>query len=298
VPEGEHVNRKLWIAALAVPVLSAASLAAALPAGAAGRAAASGPAGSYRTFGSMRAAPSVHLAGTRLPRPARVTNSVVKSSNWSGYASVIKTSVTISEITADFTVPSVNCARSTLGTTGSAYDSTWAGLDGFGDNTVEQEGVDGVCTSTKGPPSYFAWYEMFPNAPVAFTGVSPGDAISVTTDKVGPDWVLTLHDLTTGGGFTTTQPCPSGARCRDASAEVITEDPGSATPFFDLADFALVNHTAIVLHASTGVRRSLVAPTLWNTDEIEMIDGSGKLMAVPSTLYAGQAFNVGWLRGS
>ena len=60
------------------------------------------PAGSYRTFGSMRAALSVHLAGTRLPRPARVTSSVVKSSNWSGYASVIKTSVTISEITADW----------------------------------------------------------------------------------------------------------------------------------------------------------------------------------------------------
>jgi hypothetical protein len=291
------VNRKPWIAALAVPVLSAASVAAALPAGAAG-AAASVPVRSYRTFGSMRAALSVHLAGTRLPRPARVTNSLVRSSNWSGYASVIKTSVTISEITADFTVPRVNCARSTLGTSGNAYDSTWAGLDGFGDNTVEQEGVDGFCTSTTGAPSYFAWYEMFPNAPVAFTGVSPGDAISVTTDKVGPDWVLTLHDLTTGGGFTTTQPCPSGARCRDSSAEVITEDPGFAAPFLDLADFGLVNHTAILLHASTGVRRSLVAPTLWNTDEIEMIDGSGHLMAVPSTLYAGQAFNIGWSRGS
>jgi len=292
------VNRRLWIAALAVPVLSAASPAAALPAGAAGRAAASVPAGSYRTLGSMRPALGVHLAGTRLPRPARVTSSVVKSSNWSGYASVIKTSVTISEITADFTVPSVNCARSTLGTSGRAYDSIWAGLDGFGDNTVEQEGVDGFCTSTRGAPSYFAWYEMFPNAPVAFTGVSPGDAITVTTDKVGRDWVLTLHDLTTGGGFTATQPCPRGARCRDASAEVITEDPGSSTPAFDLADFGLVNHTAILLHASTGVRASLVAPRLWNTDEIEMIDGSGKLMAVPSSLYAGQAFNIGWSRGS
>jgi hypothetical protein len=197
-----------------------------------------------------------------------------------------------------FTVPSVNCAQSALGTSGSAYTSTWAGLDGFSDNTVEQEGVDGFCTSTTGAPSYFAWYEMFPNAPVAFTGVSPGDAISVTTDKVGSNWVLTLHDLTTGGGFTTTQPCPQGAKCRDASAEVITEDPGASIPVFDLADFGLVNHTAVLLHTSTGVRGSLVAPQLWNTEEIEMLDGSGNLMAVPSTLYAGQAFNIGWSRGS
>lgn len=292
------MNRKLWIAALAVPVLSAASLAATLPAGAAGRAPASGPAGGYRTFGSMRAALTVHLTGTRLPRAARVTSSVFHSSNWSGYASVIKTSVTISQITADFTVPSVNCARSTLGTSGTAYDSTWAGLDGFGDNTVEQEGVDAFCTSTLRAPEYFAWYEMFPNAPVAFTGVGPGDAISVTTARNGRNWVLTLRDITTGGGFTTTQPCPRGARCRDASAEVITEDPGSSTPAFDLADFGLVNQTAILLHTSTGARASMVAPQLWNTDEIEMIDGSGNVMAVPGPLYAGQAFNIGWSRGT
>ena len=137
----------------------------------------------------------------------------------------------------------VNCAQSALGTSGSAYTSTSAGLDGFSD-------------------------------------------------------VLTLHDLTTGGGFTTTQPCPQGAKCRDASAEVITEDPGASIPVFDLADFGLVNHTAVLLHTSTGVRGSLVAPQLWNTEEIEMLDGSGNLMAVPSTLYAGQAFNIGWARGS
>jgi Peptidase A4 family len=291
------VNRKLWIAALAVPVLSAASLAAALPAGAVGRPSAGGP-GGYRTFGSMRAALTVHLTGTRLPRAARVTSSVFKSTNWSGYAAVIRTSVTITKITADFTVPSVNCARSTLGTSGTAYDSTWAGLDGFGDNTVEQEGVDAFCTSPLRAPSYFAWYEMFPNAPVAFTGVGPGDAISVTTARNGRNWVLTLHDITAGSGFTTTQPCPRGARCRDASAEVITEDPGSSTPAYDLADFGLVNQTAILLRASTGVSTSLVAPRLWNTSEIEMIDGSHNVMAVPGPLYAGQAFNIGWSRGS
>jgi hypothetical protein len=52
--------------------------------------------------------------------------------------------------------------------------------------------------------------------------------------------------------------------------------------------------------AFTGVSPggSLAAPTLWNTDEIEMVDGSGSLLAVPGTLYAGQAFNIGWSRGS
>jgi hypothetical protein len=287
------MNTKPWLAALTAPLLAAASLAAAPPAGAASMP----PAGRYQTFGSMRAA-GVRLAPTHLPRPMRVANGVTQSSNWSGYAAVIKTPVTISEITADFTIPRVNCAKSTLGISGTAYDAIWAGLDGFNDDTVEQEGVDIFCTSTKSAPSYFAWYEMFPNGPVAFTGVGPGDAISVTTDKSGRDWVLTLRDLTTGGGFTTKQPCPQGSACKDASAEVITEDPGTATPVYDLANFAMVNQTAILLHTSTGGRRSLFAPRLWNTDEIEMTDGSGDVMAVPGTLYGGQAFNLSWLRGS
>jgi hypothetical protein len=290
------MNTRLWLAALAAPVLAAASLAAALPAGAASKAS-SIAAGSYRTFGSMRPA-SVRLAPTHLPHPKRVANGVVQSSNWSGYASVIKTSVTISEISADFTIPSVNCAKSSLGTTGSAYDAIWAGLDGYSDDTVEQEGVDIVCLSTTSAPQYYSWYEMFPNAPVAFTGVSPGDAISVTTQKTGSEWTLTLQDLTTGGGFTTKQPCPTGSSCKDASAEVITEDPGSATPAYDLADFAMVNQTAIWLHASTGPRGSMYSPRLWNIDEIEMTDTSGDVMAEPGPTYAWLAFNNSWLRGS
>jgi hypothetical protein len=275
----------------------AAALAAALPAGAASKPPAGVPAGSFQTFGSMRPA-NVRLAPTHLPHPKRVANGVVTSGNWSGYAAVIKTAVTISEITADFTIPSVNCAKSTLGASGTAYEAIWAGLDGFSDNTVEQEGVDIFCTSNKSAPRYFAWYEMFPNGPVPFTGVNPGDAISVTTAKSGADWVLTLHDLTTGGGFTTKQPCPKGSTCNDASAEVISEDPGSSTPVYDLADFAMVNHTAILLHSSTGLRRSMYAPRLWNTTEIEMTDGSGAVMAEPGPLYGWQAFNLSWLHGS
>lgn len=291
------MNRKLWLAALAAPVLAAASLAAALPAGAAGKAPAGVPAGSYQTFGSMRPA-NVRLAPTHLPRPMRVANGVVQSSNWSGYASVIKTKVTISEITADFTIPSVNCAKSTLGTSGTAYEAVWAGLDGFSDSTVEQEGVDIFCTSTTSAPSYYAWYEMFPKGPVVFTGVGPGDAITVTTDKTGSDWALTLQDVTTGSGFTTKQPCPKGSTCKDASAEVITEDPGTSTPFYDLADFGMVNQTAILLHSSTGLRGSMYSPKLWNIDELEMTDGSDDVMALPGATYAWQAFNVSWLRGS
>jgi hypothetical protein len=291
------MNTKLWLAALAAPVLAAASLAAALPAGAASKAPASVPAGSYQTFGSMRPA-NVRLAPTHLPHPKRIANGVVQSSNWSGYASVIKTSVTISEITADFTIPSVNCAKSPLGVSGTAYDAIWAGLDGFNDNTVEQEGVDIFCTSPTAAPQYYAWYEMYPLGPVSFTGVAPCDAISVTTEKSGSDWVLSLHDTTTGGGFTTTQPCPKGSTCKDASAEVIAEDPGTSTPVYDLADFGMVNQTAILLHSSTGLRGSMYSPKLWNIDEIEMTDGSGGVMAVPGPTYAWQAFNNSWLLGS
>jgi Peptidase A4 family len=129
----------------------------------------------------------MHLVHIQLPRthlPHLTPHPVVSSGNWAGYAAVAKTGVRLRFIAADFTIPSVSCARSTLGTSGLAYASNWAGIDGFQSNTVEQTGVDSFCDSS-GVAQYDAWYEMFPLDPVVFSGVSPGDAISASVFFTG-----------------------------------------------------------------------------------------------------------------
>src|SRR5262245_49178190 len=154
----------------------------------------------------------LHLVKVNLPRthlPHLTPHAVVSSGNWAGYAAVAKSGVHLRSIAADFTIPSVNCAKSTLGTSGLAYLSAWAGIDGFNSSTVEQTGVDAFCDAS-GIPQYDAWYEMFPLNPVAFSGVNPGDAIAVSVNYTGTGYTLKLTDLTTGGQLVTTRRCPHG----------------------------------------------------------------------------------------
>jgi len=280
-------------AAAAFAVTLAAALAGSVPAMAAPRA--SAPPANVKTFGTMHVSTSIHLTPTHLPH-LTVKNNTYISNNWSGYAITARGGKTIPSVTEDFTVPSVNCANTTIGTSGTAYVADWAGLDGLVDNTVEQEGVDVECTSTTTAPTYIAWYEMYPLDPVAFTGVNPGDAIAVTTQRTGSSYVLTLTDITNGGGFTTTQACPSGSTCKDNSAEVITEDPGDSVPDIDLADFGMDNQTGILAHTWTGLRGSFLTCNFWISQTVEMVDPSDVAMDTLSPLYGGQAFGVTWSR--
>jgi Peptidase A4 family len=281
---------KYWLGGAAV---AAATLTAA-PAAVASTQAVSqaGPGPTVQVRG-MRAAVGARLPSTHLPHLAPQLS--VASSNWSGYAAAANSGVRIRFVSANFTIPSLNCANSPLGSSGSAYAAHWAGLDGFNDATAEQTGVDAFCDSS-GTPAYYAWYEMYPLAPVAFTGVNPGDAIHVSVYFDGSAYNLVLTDLTTGGFINTTQPCPSGSTCRNKSAEVITEDPGGAVAGgFDLADFGMANYTGARVTSLTGTHGTLAAqPGNWTSTEVVMQDTGGTMMAVPSALEGGQAFNVTW----
>ena len=239
------------------------------------------------------------LARVTLPRthlPHLTPHALVTSSNWSGYAAVAKKNVHLRYVSAYFTVPSVNCTKSTLGSGGVAYASNWAGLDGFNSGTVEQTGVDSYCDSTR-TPQYDAWYEMYPLAPVVFSGVNPGDAISVSVYLNGSKYNLSLTDLTTGGKVRTSQPCPKYSTCRHSSAEVITEDPGNAAPQIDLADFGLVNFTGATVTSVNGTHGTLAGNSLWTSSKILMKDSHNKVMAQPSPLEGGMAFNIAWRTG-
>ena len=271
---------------------SALAMAATLPAATAASRSGPPPAGTVRLTGPLRPDPAIHYR-TALARPRAPKAGTVTSSNWSGYAVTAKSGQTIARIQALFTIPNVNCARSTLGTGGAVY-SDWAGLDGLTSNTVEQTGIGAECTSTTGPATYFGFWEMFPNPAFTFTGVSPGDAIVVVVQRVSTGWKLILQDRTTGASITTTQRCPSGSTCRDANGEVITEDfNGAVASGFNLADFGFDNQTDLLATSGGGRSGSLASGGLWTSSTIEMANGADR-MATAGPLYAGGAFNVGW----
>ncbi len=234
--------------------------------------------------------PGAHVPATNLPRVTPV-NGTLQSSNWSGYADVACSTCAIRFVAASFTVPSANCAKSPDG----SFAGIFAGLDGISSPTVEQIGVQAGCSG--GKASYTAFFEMFPKAPVGFSGISPGDAISVAVffNAATNRWQLGLTDLTTGGNIATAQACPSGAVCRNASAEVITEAPSSSTgAILPLVDFGQANYEAIQVTSRNGTHGSLISNGLWTTDSLTMVNSGGTVLAQPGPVYGGQAFQDTW----
>jgi hypothetical protein len=280
-------------------------LATAAVAAAAGLALAGVPAASAATTRPARAGPpaavrplvraQVTLPRTHLPHltPGKTT---ATSGNWSGWADSADSGVALRYVQSDWNIPSVNCAGSTLGTEGAAYNSDWVGLDGFGSDTVEQTGTTAYCDGSA-TPSYDAWYEMYPLAPVAFSGVSPGDAVDAAVYFNGSSYNISLTDLTTGGEITTTQPCPSGSSCKNSSAEVIVEDPGDSAPGLGLADFGQVNFTNSQVTSRDGTKGTLASGSLWTATSINMVDQSNNdVLATAGPLEGGAAFADTWVQ--
>jgi hypothetical protein len=138
--------------------------------------------------------------------------------NWSGWAVTGKEPYTY--VHSTFVQPSVTCSG-----VADQYTSNWVGLDGFNDETAEQDGTFAWCGGTDHTtPKYEAWYEMYPANSVNTFAVHPGDVIDVTvaySDSTS-DFTLTVSDLSTGKIATDTAAC---ADCARASAEWIIERP-------------------------------------------------------------------------
>ena len=246
--------------------------------------------------GSLRYAPDIHLPRTHLPNARPAAANIYMSDNWAGYVATADSGQKFDWASGSFTVPGINCAASEMGSSGYAYVATWAGIDGWNGTTVEQEGVDAYCDGTAATPVYFAWYEMYPKVPVVFAGVSPGDAIETKTtySTSTKDYTLGLTDLTTGGSFTAVEAGPSGSTCKNASAEMITEDPGGAvTGGYDLANFGMDNVMGVYAETESGVKSGLSTTKAWTGDQVEIVDpNNSAIMAYPSQLYGGRAGEI------
>jgi Peptidase A4 family len=206
---------------------------------------------------------------------------VVQSSNWAGYY-LSGASGAYSSVSASFTVPTAKCNA-----TGSSAADFWVGLDGVSSDSVEQIGIEVDCTS--GTASWFGWYELYPAPPVDFSNtISSGDSMSASVTFSGTTtYTLVLADSNAGWSHTVTKNMSGDAR---SSAEIVTSGPDGSGTGPTLTDFGKVTYTKCTVN---GTSMGTQDPT-----EVEMVDGSGKVMVSPSAMTAAGKVTNTWLRGS
>lgn len=243
-------------------------------------------------------------AGMATTEPAILGVGYQLTSNWSGYAAAAPNNSTYSSVTASWTIPTFTC------TPGSETDSSqWVGIDGYNDETVEQDGTFANCDGVHTTPNYGAWYELVgddpadPNGQINFPNpVSPGDMMTATVsvdDDTG-QWTFTVHDATAGWTAHAYVTWSGPAR---SSAEWIVERPelcnasGSSCDFATLANFGTVTMSNALATDGSGQQSAGVLGAI----PLEMIRSASDstLLAQPGSLDGtGEIFTDTWYHGS
>jgi hypothetical protein len=156
-----------------------------------------------------------------------------ESVNWSGYD---VTDGTYTTVTATWVQPRVKNAGGVF--TATAF---WVGLDGDGSETVEQIGTEAY---SQGEVGYAAWYEMYPDYPVAIDmSIHSGDVLTGTVTWIKPSiFRLRLDNQTTNTSYSTDQYV--GVPPALASAEIIAEAPSTGwNSVVHMADYTLCEFT-------------------------------------------------------
>ena len=216
------------------------------------------------------------------------------SSNWSGYAQSVTKKGTFTAIKDFWTVPTVNTKAS-----GDQYSSDWAGIGGFSEDTLVQDGTE--ADNIGGTAHYDAWTEILPASEVVIKGltIKPGNKMEglVEETKAGT-WKMTVFDLTTGksGGRTVKysssgesieaiheRPEVGGSLATLATTNNVTFDPGSFStaapgtpsfkPLLKVASGATLNEIFMVNNADTAVIASPSAADS-DSDGFTVADGS------------------------
>jgi hypothetical protein len=215
------------------------------------------------------------------------------SENWSGYAATSSKAFTY--VTASFVQPAITCPG-----VADQWTSDWVGLDGYNDQTVEQDGTFAHCGGTGDTtPKYQAWYEMYPADSVGVFAVHPGDIIDTSVTYASGEFTLTVSDLTTGKSATDVAACST---CTRSSAEWIIERPalcndaGTKCFLTELADFGTSSLGGDEAQVTGGNVKGVGGFT--NTP-IEMIDplASGGFISLDTvSALSGKSFTATWDR--
>jgi hypothetical protein len=235
--------------------------------------------------------------GSVITEPAILAVNYGFSANWSGYVALEQ--APYSSVSASWTVPTATCPASSTN-----YSAQWVGIDGLGDDSVEQDGTDAACIN--GDAQYWAWFEMYGDTAVNSGNpetvsypVSPGDQITASVSVVGSNWTLAVADSsqTPAWSFTTTVPAPSPPP-RQTSAEWIVERPelcqgSSSCALGSLAQFTPVtfaNATATADGSSQSIAALDGVPV-----EMTSSDSNSTILAQPGALdNTGASFTDDW----
>jgi len=209
----------------------------------------------------------------------------VATANWSGFVE--------SGADGSYTSVSSEWQQATLvcDTDSVQYVVFWVGLDGYNGSSVEQTGTLGICDGTT--PEYYAWYEMYPAAPVYYNvAVGAGDLIYGSVVFSGTDtYTLSLQAPDQDWSQTTTVNQPGLA---NASAEVITEAPTGSAGVLPLAEFERAHYRVSFINGSYMGSDGGQSPTA-----LYIVDSAGQAedsTAAPPSPIGG--FYNDWIRSS
>jgi hypothetical protein len=247
--------------------------------------------------------------GAAVPAASAATDvQQAQSENWAGYVvgGSGSSNHQFKSVSGSWVQPTAKC------TSGQSYAAFWIGLGGSGQTqSLEQDGTEADC-SANGTPSYFAWYEMVPKAPVRVNmTIHPGDHMSSRVSVDGTNVSFWLSDQTTGASYSHTFQMSNPDT---SSAEWIAEAPSqcdqglsSCTPL-SLADFGAAQFTNSSATDSSGHTGTISDPT-WSAAAVTLSPGAsnmgfasydptaqgGSAGATPSGLSSdGSSFSVAW----
>jgi len=249
----------------------------------------------------------VRTVATHHHHPANIRTArydgTAESTNWSGYA-VTGATGSVTSVSGSWTVPSSTCVKGSS----AEYAAFWVGIDGWTSSTVEQIGTDSDCSS--GTPSYYAWYEFYPEDAYyagKLTNLTPGHVMSasVTYNTTTGIFTATITDVTQPTLTFTTTYTPSrrtGTPSR-SSAEWIAEAPSSSRGVLPLANFGTVslgddytkvsNTCFATIGGKLGSITSFPSSNVWSTTMVN--EKTSAPMATPSPLTSdGSSFFVTW----
>jgi hypothetical protein len=203
------------------------------------------------------------------------------SYNWSGYADASSPG-TFTAVSATWREPATPC------TPEQRLVSTWAGLDGYSDQTVEQAGTMAYCF--EGQVTYYTWYELYPAGTVVVgSTVRPGDLISASVIRSGSSYTLTVTDHNSpANSFTTVQSCSS---CQNSSAERPAYSTTGITPLAVFTPWVVTKGS----QTANGVRGSIGSGP--GATQIIMVDSTDTyaLDNISGLSFRGSIFSARWL---
>jgi Peptidase A4 family len=194
--------------------------------------------------------------------PAAAAITQTTSSNWAGY---VVSGKDFSSVSGSWVVP-------TAGSDAEGYSAFWVGLGGSNDNSqgLEQIGTDSDYAN--GNASYYAWYELLPDASVKLDlPIHAGDQVSATVTANGTEVTISLSDQTTGKSVTKSL---QDNDVDTSSAEWIAEAPSGSSGFggsgdvLPLADFGTVTFTDAA--ATAGGHTGSISDSQWDAERVQL----------------------------